>query len=106
MFFKRGYTPPESLKYEWFGNIEHNDEIYRVDRALTRMDFGWRKKNIQTIVFKLTTMSEGEKIEEFVLIPKGKLKKIYSACDCLYTQIFWEFLTEEERREYYPDDYL
>jgi hypothetical protein len=106
MFFKRDYTPPENLKYEWIGTIEHNDQIYRVNRALTRMNFGWRKKDIQTIVFKLVTMDGGEKTEGFVLIPGGRLKKIYNICGCLYDRLFSEFLTKEERSEYYPDDHF
>jgi len=105
MFFKRDYTPPENLKYEWVGTIEHNDQIYRVNKALTRMNFGW-KKDIQTIVFKLTTMDGEEKTEGFVLIPKGRLKKIHNVCDCLYDQLCMGFLTREEKSEYYADDHF
>lgn len=104
MFSKRDYTPPEGLAYKWIGTIEHNDKIYRVNKGLTRMDFGRRKKGIQTIAFKLTTMNESEEIEGFVLIPKGKLKKVYDVCDCLYSYILLEFLTKEEKSEYYPED--
>ena len=106
MFFKRDYFPPDGLRYEWVGNIEHDDKIYRVNRALTRMDFGWRKKNMQTIVFKLTAMSGREEIKKFVLIPKGKLRKFGTVCDCLYAIIYNEFLTEQERNEYYHDGYF
>lgn len=49
-------------------------------------------------------MNESEEIEGFVLIPKGKLKKVYDVCDCLYSYILLEFLTKEEKSEYYPED--